>query len=203
MPSMIKVAENKCCRWENRKSNFHLPPEIYLCIFNDFLFWRKKTDKIFSSYTRVPCVFSSAKLFLNCNRDQSTCTNQARLVPLRSKMRTKWYLNIFLQRKPSAVFDNNWSIGNRHLKEGGVIEMIETNHLVFIFFYATLPPLCFFEYYFDLNSIRIPRSISRDIGCEIHLLDLFYISVILVLDLCGLSQNLWKPLSNNLWIFWP
>ena len=87
----------------------------------------------------------------------------------------KWERNdtsiSFCREKPSAVFDNNWSIGNRHLKEGGVIEMIETNHLVFIFFYATLPPLCFFEYILtsmknegsaatSWNGLNQPKSIE-------------------------------------------
>ena len=156
MPSMIKVAENKCCRWENRKSNFHLPPEIYLCIFNDFLFWRKRTDKNISLLHTGSLCFS-----LRTNFSLIVTVTKVHL-PTRLVWflwEVKWKRNdtsiSFCREKPSAVFDNNWSIGNRHLTEGGVIEtveVIETNPFSFHFLLCHSSPTLFLWIYFDLNE---------------------------------------------------
>ena len=71
----------------------------------------------------------------------------------------KWKRNdtsiSFCREKPSAVFDNNWSIGNRHLTEGGVIdtvEVIETNPFSFHFLLCHSSPTLFLWIYFDLNE---------------------------------------------------
>ena len=71
----------------------------------------------------------------------------------------KWERNdtsiSFCREKPLAVFDNNWSIGNRHLTEGGVIEtveVIETNPFSFHFLLCHSSPTLFLWIYFDLNE---------------------------------------------------